>query len=238
MSHDVFSYAGSELELFSGAVNWKKYLRQHISRFLGSRVLEVGAGLGGTTVSLYNSSVDQWLALEPDPSLLQILEEKIEFGELPPNCQSYLGTIADLPSSLEGLFDSILYVDVLEHINDDFSEVKKASQYLATGGFLIVLSPAHQWLYTPFDEAIGHYRRYNRDSLLRLTPSNLHCVSMKYLDSVGLLASLANRLVLKSSQPSKKQITFWDQYMVNLSRFTDPLLSHTIGKSILVVWQK
>lgn len=238
MTNSTFSYIGSELELFSQAINWKRYLRSKIGKFLGNRVLEVGAGIGSTTVSLCKGNEDEWLALEPDPSLLEILDNKIDSGKLPTCCKSHLGSVADLPSETEGKFNSILYIDVLEHINEDFSELERASQYLAKGGFLIVLAPAHQWLYTPFDEAIGHYRRYSRSSLLKLGTNNLRCVTAKYLDSIGLLASLANKLLLKSSQPTQAQIKIWDQYMVTLSKLADPLLLYSIGKSILVIWQK
>jgi hypothetical protein len=53
-----------------------------------------------------------------------------------------------------------------------------------------------------------------------------------------MLASLANRLLLKTAHPSQKQIQFWDQYLVGLSRIIDPMLGYRVGKSILVVWQR
>jgi hypothetical protein len=57
------------------------------------------------------------------------------------------------------------------------------------------------------------------------------------LDGVGLLASLANRIVLKSGAPTKSQIRFWDTCMVPLSRVVDPLLGYRVGKSIIGVWR-
>jgi hypothetical protein len=66
----------------------------------------------------------------------------------------------------------------------------------------------------PFDEAIGHYPRYDRRELSRIMPEDLECTRSRYLDCVGLLASLVNRLVLKSQMPSKKQITLWDKGMI------------------------
>ena len=105
------------------------------------------------------------------------------------------------------------------------------------GGVLIVLSPAHQWLFSPFDQAIGHYRRYNRSMLRHLTVSDLKIVSLKYLDSVGLIASLSNRW-LKQKMPTQGQIQLWDTLMVPLSRVFDPILQYAIGKSIIAVWRK
>jgi hypothetical protein len=132
----------------------------------------------------------------------------------------------------------IVYIDVLEHIENDVDELSRAATLLKESGHLIVLSPAHQWLYTPFDREIGHYRRYSKKSLIEITPLRLRCVELRYLDSVGMLASLGNRLLLKSSMPTQGQINFWDKRLVPLSIFFDSLLQYRLGKSILGVWRK
>jgi hypothetical protein len=129
-------------------------------------------------------------------------------------------------------------MDVLEHIADDLSELAEAIDHLDAGGHLIVLAPAHQWLFTPFDNAIGHHRRYSRASLRSVAPGDLSVVRLVYLDSIGMFASLGNRLVLRSSMPSPRQIAVWDRLMVPLSRAADPLLAYSVGKSVLGVWKK
>jgi len=135
-------------------------------------------------------------------------------------------------------FDAIVYIDVLEHIENDVDELSKAADLLKVAGHLVILSPAHQWLYTPFDREIGHYRRYSKKSLLRVIPSRLRCVELCYLDSVGMLVSMGNRLLLKSSMPTAGQIRFWDKRLVPLSIFIDLLLLRRLGKSILGVWSR
>ena len=114
----------------------------------------------------------------------------------------------------------------------------QASHRIKPGGYLVVLSPAHPFLYTPFDQAIGHYRRYTRDSLLALNPPGLEVAQMRYLDSAGMLASLGNRLVLKQSMPTRRQIAFWDKFLVRVSTVSDSLLGFRLGKSVLGVWRK
>lgn len=106
------------------------------------------------------------------------------------------------------------------------------------GGHLVVLAPAHQMLFTAFDSAIGHFRRYNREALLALTPNGLIPQKAVYLDSVGLLASLGNRFVLRSATPKASQIRLWDNFMVPLSRFIDPLTGYGFGKSVVTVWRR
>jgi 2-polyprenyl-3-methyl-5-hydroxy-6-metoxy-1,4-benzoquinol methylase len=156
---------------------------------------------------------------------------------LPPTCTTQVGTIDSLKE--ESLYDTVLYIDVMEHIESDADEFRKAEEHLLPGGHLIVLSPAHPALFSPFDSAIGHFRRYNRRSLQRLgrLPS-LTTVRLVYLDSVGLAASLANRVLLKHSMPTSTQIHLWDSVLVRLSMLIDPILLNKVGKTIVGIWKK
>ncbi len=226
------NYAGTELELFRTARNWKDYCWRQARPFLGERVLEVGAGLGATTQSWCRQTHREWLCLEPDAANAATLEQL----DLPAFCRAQCGTLADLDAAQT--FDTILYLDVLEHIADDRGEIARAAQHLNAGGALVVLAPAHQWLYTPFDEAIGHHRRYTRRTLSALMPETLAQRELRYLDCAGILASLANRLILRAAQPTPAQLSFWDTRLVPVSRRLDWLWRYRVGKSVLGVWRK
>ena len=232
-----FEYVGSELELFARATNWKSYFQERLRPFIGHRVLEVGAGLGGTTQVLCTGEQTRWVCLEPDKQLVAEIEQAITSGDLPACCESAHGT---LPTPLfpHRSFDTLMYIDVLEHIEKDRREVEIALEYLEPGGHLLVLSPAHDWLFSPFDAALGHYRRYSKPMMRALTPQTATLIHLEYLDSVGLLASIANRLFLKQRKPRPDQIAFWDQRMIPASRRIDPILGHNVGKSIIAVWKK
>jgi len=228
-------YAGEELELFAKARRWKAYLARELAPFLHGDVLEVGAGLGATTVALCDGSQRSWLCLEPDPDLAARIETKCAAGALPACCRIARGSLADLPAGAR--FDAITYVDVLEHIERDGEELARAAARLRSGGFLVVLAPAHPWLYSPFDAALGHFRRYTKRSLAGVAPAALTCVRLRYLDAAGLLASAGNRVVLRRAQPTAGNLAFWDGVLVPLSRAIDPLLGHRIGRSLLGVWR-
>ncbi|MGB9626595.1 MAG: hypothetical protein ACPMAQ_17205, partial [Phycisphaerae bacterium] len=58
-----------------------------------------------------------------------------------------------------------------------------------------------------------------------------------YLDSVGCLASMANRLLLRQGMPTRRQIRLWDAVFVSMSRVADPLLGYRLGKTIVGVWR-
>ncbi len=236
MSAAPYAYVGSELELFEQAVHWKAWIGEVLTPYLRGEVLEVGAGIGGTTPFLLNEAVTGWCCLEPDPELAGCIAAKVADGALPARCTGRTGTLAELPPDAN--FDAIAYLDVLEHIEDDTGELRDAAARLRPGGHLIVLGPAWPWLTSPFDEAIGHHRRYTRASLSALAPPQTTEIASRYLDAAGLLASAGNRLLLRSAQPSAAQIRFWDRRLVPLSRRLDPLLGNRVGKSVLVVWRR
>ena len=228
-------YTGSELELFADAVNWKAYLADQMSPFIMGRVLEVGAGIGSNIPALFNERVENWLAIEPDHQLAAVIEQKLERGELPSSCHVTTGITADLPGDQK--FDTIIYVDVLEHIAHDRDEFARASRHLTLGGRLIVLSPAHQFLFSAFDTSIGHVRRYNARSLKALTTPSCRVEIVRMLDSTGMLLSLGNRIVMRSSMPTRSQIALWDKVFVPCSKRLDRLTGFRFGKSILMVWK-
>jgi hypothetical protein len=135
-------------------------------------------------------------------------------------------------------FDTIVYIDVLEHVEDDRRELENAASRLRAGGRLIVLSPAHQWLFSPLDTAFGHFRRYNRTTLCRVSPPSLRLDRLFYLDSVGLLLSSANLLLLRQSMPTKTQMHIWDGLTIPISRILDRCLANSVGKSIVGIWRR
>ena len=230
------TYIGTELLIFEKADKWKSYFSEFIFPFLGQNVLEVGAGIGATTKVLCIDSIKDWLCLEPDPTLVTQIEQKINNAELPACCRTTTGLITDLDK--ETLFDSIIYIDVLEHIEDDREELANAARHLVIGGKLIVLSPAYESLYSPFDQAIGHFRRYNLSSMSALTPDGCHITKLIYLDSVGVLLSFANRLMLQQSLPTDEQIQFWNNKIVPIAKIVDRLTHYKFGRSVFCIWEK
>jgi 2-polyprenyl-3-methyl-5-hydroxy-6-metoxy-1,4-benzoquinol methylase len=231
-----YQYPGEELELFAHAVNWKTYWHSKVREFIVGDVLEAGAGIGATTRVLCDGRQTSWTCLEPDPQLADTLARNLNEAPLPITPRAVIGQISDL--SADSRFDTILYIDVLEHIDDDRGEMNRAAALLKPGGTIVVLCPAHQWLYSPFDRSIGHFRRYNRRLFRQLTPPGARLEKLLYLDSAGLIVSSANRVLLRQAKPTLQQVQLWDRVFVNVSRRLDSILGWRVGKSVLGVWRR
>jgi SAM-dependent methyltransferase len=231
-----FKYVGEELELFAVARNWKSYWANRVRPFVAGDVLEVGAGIGSNTFFLASDKCKRWVCLEPDQELATQLRSTLAETATPLRYEVVCGTIQSL--RLNDKFDTIIYIDVLEHIENDREELANAASFLHPGGRIIVLSPAHQSLYSPFDESIGHFRRYNRAMLQSITPPALRPMKVAYLDSAGLVLSFANMKLLRQSMPTKAQLRVWDKWVIPVSRLLDRCLFGAVGKSIVGVWQR
>lgn len=230
------TYIGGELDLFALAKNWKSYVKKEIAEYLHGDVLEVGAGIGGTTMALHDGSARHWVCLEPDATLAVRLQGRLRSHMTSPALSIVAGTLGAFAA--QPRFDCILYVDVLEHIEDDHGQIASAARLIRSGGHVIVLSPAHQWLFSAFDKSIGHLRRYNKIELRRLKPADCTEKKFQYLDSMGVLLSLGNVVALRQSMPTEAQILTWDRFCIPASRFIDRVTRGNIGKSILAVWCK
>lgn len=231
------SYIGDELAIFALARNWKAYFAVLLAPYIAGRVAEVGAGLGATTEALCDPArVQTWLCIEPDRTMAAELQHRRALGQLPERCEVFSGCLADLPA--EPQFDTILYIDVLEHIEDDRRELETAAARLTAHGRVIVLSPAWPHLYSPFDRKIGHHRRYTKRRLADLDVAGLEVEAAYYADCAGYCASLANRLLLRQNLPSPAQVLFWDRRLVPVSRLLDPVFAWKLGRSVIAIWRK
>lgn len=228
------AYVGSELALFANATNWKRYWSSQVRPYFGERVFDVGAGLGANLRVLWHPGAS-WLCIEPDAELAKEAEETMAELGITDHCTVFHGTVAQLDP--KEMADTIIYIDVIEHIEDDHAELRLAMKHLRPGGHIIVLVPAYQWLFSPFDDAVGHFRRYTSRSLSKIVPKELKLKRLRHLDTVGLLASTANRFILRSSTPNPSQIAFWDRVLLPVSRVVDRLFAYRVGKSVLGIWQ-
>lgn len=225
-------YVGRELRMFDAAENWNRYACSFIAPHVSGKVLEVGAGIGRYTKHLCHLS-PSWDCLEPDSNnavtlARRAIENKWRWVRV------IKGTTEDLLDRPER-YDTILVLDTLEHIHDDAAELGRAKELLARDGKLVILAPAHQWLYSDFDLNLAHYRRYTAESLSAILPDGMAVKRWHYLDCASVLLLLANKHLAMKRNPSAVDMWLFDRVCVRVSRWLDKLLAYRVGKSVLAV---
>ena len=224
-------YPGKELEVFDKAIVFQKYTYFIIKKYFKGKSFEVGAGLGAFTRNYINKKRKIYLN-DLDPYNYKFLKKKYA---------AYKNIIITKKKlqNINTKFDTIIYLNVLEHIFKDKIEIIKASEKMKKGGYLIFLVPAHQELYTKFDKAIGHYRRYDLKFFKSNNFKNLKLKKLIYLDMVGYFLYFLNKFFFKEEvYPSPFKIFLWDKVFTPITIVLDFLTNYKFGKNVLCVYKK
>ena len=136
-------------------------------------------------------------------------------------------------------YDTIVYLDVIEHIKEDKKEIIKAFKSIKKNGYLIINVPAFSFLYSQFDKDVGHHKRYEKEDMISIF-NNLKYKKMdlKYYDSIGFILSLLAKLMSTNYKKKFEQkIKIWD-FLIPFSKIIDFLTFNLFGKSLLVIIKK
>jgi SAM-dependent methyltransferase len=189
------------LRRMAAARNYNEWLFDRIRPYLGLRVLDVGAGLG-TFCELIAPWCDLVVALESDPIFAAALRDRFTDSHRVRVVEAEAEVVD--PSSLPGPFDSIVCLNVLEHIRDHTTALRRFHDLLAPGGRLLLLVPAHQFLYGRADRELGHERRYSKRLLQRVLEQSGFAVEVaRHVNPVGAAGWLVSgRLLRRTDIPS------------------------------------
>jgi len=223
-------YPGKELEVFDQAKIFQKYIHLIIKKYLKDNILEVGAGIGSFTRSYFHNHKNIHLS-DLDQNNCSILKEKFNDNDVKIDSKKI--------SEINLNFNTIIYLNVLEHISEDKKEIELALSRLNLGGHLIILTPAHQNLYSKFDKAIGHLRRYDSDFFNSSNHKNAKIKKLIYMDSLGYILYFFNKIFFKEEvYPSKIKIFVWDKIFTPITIIFDYITRYKFGKNILCIYEK
>lgn len=233
-----------ESEYYHNDPHGSKILVQLFEQHLGSRVLEVGAGVGQVTLELARHT-EFVVALEPSPTLFAELVERTKDI---PNISAYNATLEEFRISCESQqssaavarFDAVVYINVLEHIEDDVAEIHRARTFLSDVGKVLIVVPAHQGLYAKVDRLTGHFRRYSKRGLSEcLATANLKIGWIRYFDSVGLIPYLVTYKWCRSTAVSGTNAVAYSRLILPLSAFLYRLTrGRLVGKNLVAMAQQ
>ncbi|HVY75513.1 MAG TPA: class I SAM-dependent methyltransferase [Puia sp.] len=228
------------LEHLSAAHQFNDWLFSQILPFCKGEVMEAGSGIGNISELLLEQGFHTTLS-DIRPEYLKILEEK--FNDNPCFHEAYRLDLSDPEielhsTSLLGRFDTLVALNVIEHIAQDALAIRNARKLLKPGGRLVVLVPAGAWLFNQFDRELSHFRRYDRNSLSKLLEEQgFNCRSIRYFNLAGIAGWWFFGSLLKRKQIPAGQLKIFDR-LVPFFRFLDWSTGHLLGLSIIAIGTK
>lgn len=218
------------------AKNYFAWQSRLVVRELGRRVIEVGCGIGNFTGLLLGRELI--IALDREEACVESLRERFPGrGNLHAlTCEPGSHAFRDLARFQP---DSVICVNVLEHIEDDRAALRAMAEVVAPGGIIVLLVPAFDALYGPIDRNLGHYRRYRRGSLVELArTAGLEIRKLHYVNAVGFFGWWINARLLKRETQSDGQIAVFDRWIVPVLSVIEGAIAPPFGQSLLAVLRR
>jgi SAM-dependent methyltransferase len=234
--HDPeFEYSGTELDSMVHASNYYRMILDRFAPYLGRRIVEVGAGIGTFSTHLVEASGRGEVTLiEPDRANAERLRERFRGAA---GVRVHHGTL-DSAGEAAGA-DSIVLVNVLEHIEDDRALLHAAWKRLAPGGYLLLFLPALPALFGTLDEAFGHFRRYTRAELReKLRAAGFTIELLRYTNFVGVLSWFVAGRVLRKRTLSPGDVRLYDRWVVPWMSRVERVWSPPGGQNLIAVARK
>ncbi|MCB0095663.1 MAG: methyltransferase domain-containing protein [Caldilineaceae bacterium] len=229
-----FEYVGNDLEAMSFATNYHRWIFEHFTSYLGQNVAEVGAGTGNFSQLLLTSTIHHLTAFEPSNDMFPLLHQKLRHLPRATTVNEYFGTVSH---QYTRKFDSVVYVNVLEHIEHERPELDFVRQTLKPKGHICIFAPALPFLYSSFDASIGHKRRYQKQQLANLVESaGFNVVHIKYFDVAGILPWYLNFVLLRKNL-TVDHVNLYDKVVVPIMRIVEQMTPVPFGKNLLLIGQ-
>jgi len=230
-------FFAEDLRQMAKAVNYRRWQFDQVASFVKGKLLEVGGGIGNFTPDLAGVA-ESVISIEPNQFCFGQLTERIkEFRNVTALNFTSEALLDNLPPGYQA--DSLVCMNVLEHIQDDRASVQTFARLLRTGGTMAILVPAVPAAFGEIDQRLGHYRRYSRKGLATLVAEcGFNVTKVRYFNFVGLWGWWWNARFSKRANQSDAQIRFFDTYLVPVLSRLEKVLPVPIGQSLLAVGTK
>ena len=230
-------YAADDLETMQEARRYSAHVFELFRAHIGKRVLEVGSGIGTMTQRLVETS-DLVVGLEPNANCVSRLQDAMN-GH--PRFALHACHLEECNRAemIGHRFDTVVCVNVLEHIEDDAAALRTFKDVLVPKGRVLIFVPAVQAAYGPLDAELGHHRRYSKPTLAKaFTDAGLDLLTLRYTNPIGLAGWMYNAHVSKSTAHSLTQVKLFERLVAPWALPLERLISPPIGLSLVAVGQK
>ncbi len=231
-----------ERYLYYDRVN-RPYIEWQVDQFrdrVGRRVLEVGCGVGGILEQIGKESVELVHGIDLDTEIVEAVREKYRDRPEYSFSAEDLGaaSAARLEELREKRFDTVLCVNVLEHIEDDYGFAARLASLVVPGGRLILLVPAHPALYGKYDALDGHFRRYGKRRLREVVARcDLELESIRHFNAIGAAGWWIVYRLLRRGVHGEGQFGVMNR-LVPLMRPVESAVPPPFGLSLIAVGRK
>ncbi len=220
------------LDNLSSSFNYNKWIFNLTKPYLGKRILEVGCGIGNMTRHFTDRVV---LGVDIDPHYLKIAKKRFKDKKNVGFC------LVDLEKGLKRFktfkADTIVCINVLEHIQRDESFINECESLLCPGGKLILFVPAMPMIYGQMDKTYGHFRRYTKVEIFKKVEIKLNVVKCNYLNILGVLGWWYNGRFLKRKTIPRKHLIFFDKFF-KITLLLEKFVPKFFGLSLFIVGEK
>jgi SAM-dependent methyltransferase len=221
------------LETLDGADRYVDWIASLVVPNVRGRALEVGAGHGTFSERLARAAT-ALVVSEPSARAADLLRERFAAD------RAMSVVRADLEDAVaDGPFDTEVLINVLEHIPDDEKALALLYDGLAPGGRVVVFVPAHEFLYSAYDQSIGHYRRYRKTELVRKAErANLRVVDAHYFNAIGSFGWYVTAKLLRKRPTQSSLVRVYDRLVVPLARALEERVKPPFGQSVFLVAER
>ncbi len=222
----------TSLEVLEALYNYNHWLFNRVRPFIRGEVCEIGSGTG--TITRFLLSHRRVVGVEPFEQSLRVARERFE-AHL--NVRFVRATLQSCPNEAvpAGTFDSVVCLNVLEHIEDDVHSLAIMRRLSKPRGRVVILVPAHMSLYGQLDVSFGHYRRYNRRSLGQaFAAAGLHVTHSWYMNAVGCIGWLWNARIRRCREIPFASARFFDRLVPFIDAF-ERVVPVPFGQSLVMI---
>ncbi len=225
-----------DLEIMSVAHRYQRWMYEQFRPHLGQRIVECGAGIGNMTRLLLDRELV--IAVDIHGPCLDELRRRLHVPKNVLTVQLDVGS-PDLVSLQRYAPDTILCINMLEHIEDDAATLREMFELLPQRGRLLILVPAFQGLYGSIDRRLEHYRRYGKPLLAhKLREAGFAVMKLFYMNSIATIGWFLNNRVLNRTDQSSSQVRIFDRWVVPWLSRVERLVRPPFGLSLIAVAQK
>ncbi|RUL85843.1 bifunctional glycosyltransferase/class I SAM-dependent methyltransferase [Tautonia sociabilis] len=186
-----------------------RWLFRQIEPWVGNRVLEAGCGIGNLTELLLERQ--RLVATDNEAFYVEMISRRFGHLENVETVEMDLARESDYDRLSGERLDTIVCLNVLEHIAPDEEVLRLFFRSLEPGGHAIILVPQHPWLYSPTDRALGHERRYSADELRRkLEEAGFEVVHQQGFNRLGTVGWYVSGKIFGKDRLSPGQMRLFD----------------------------